>query len=959
MARRARQTITQRIALTGGEEIRRELSQLGAVGEEAFKRLQDSATRLRGPGTEFEQSIRQAEQSMRRLANGMQTVGRNLVGVGRTFSTFVSGPITAVGAAATLAFQNFQDSMSNVATLVDTNVESMRDMEDAVLAVGRRTPVAVDELTAALFDIRSAGISASDAMRVLEGSAQLAVAGLGSTEQAADLATSAINAFGLEGAEVNNLFNLIFQATQKGKTTIAELSQGFGGVASVIANANVAIDEYLASIAALTTTGAPAAQAHTQMRAAVLSLERAISPELQDAFDTLNVDTFQELLRQSDNVVDAFNKVRGAVEANGDRLVDAITETEAYNAILALTGEQGVAFRETLALMRGGVESLGDAFAKQLGDTTNQLKLLRNDLFAAAVTIGRDLDPAISGTIQLLRDLVAAFLDLGPGARQAVNVIAGILAGLGPVLVGLGLALQVIAFAFGPFITAFKVLAPLLAKSKTLMALLGVAARALGAIAALSSSTWAAFGAGLLVVFRTINAFNAGSATDRLRDGLDRVGQALEDVKNKVPGSVQNFERITEAEYALAVATAEATLELIKQRRAMIEQIRQTPVGQAAIAQGTFDEQFGVADVEKELADQFAVIDGLNQKMAEFDALTGKVANTAKTVTEAMQQTGAAAENVVRVVRLGAQETEVATHNLSRGLQDAVVNIQTFKRATDDSKSATDESNESTRQLIDGLRTLPAATQEVAAASGEAAQAVDQVASATVSAGSEGQAALRAFQNEAQQLRREFDGLSTDSFELPDINAERAINDAAAQLRDFAQNTETEFGNTAVTVGNLFDSMAARIRRVLAGLRREIANIRAGAAATTPSLSGFAFGGPVMGPGTARSDSIAAMLSRGEYVIQAPAVDALRQTFGGGIMDALNRFHVNDLIDAPRFAFGGPVGDNGGSPSAVVNLSLDGESFALSAAGDEANRVLRFAQSKAIRSISRRAPRWR
>ena len=63
------------------------------------------------------------------------------------------------------------------------------------------------------------------------------------------------------------------------------------------------------------------------------------------------------------------------------------------------------------------------------------------------------------------------------------------------------------------------------------------------------------------------------------------------------------------------------------------------------------------------------------------------------------------------------------------------------------------------------------------------------------------------------------------------------------------------------------------------------------------SLFGFASGGAISGPGTSKSDSIPAMLSNGEYVINADAVSK----FGTGFFDRLNYGMV------PAFAGGGIV----------------------------------------------------
>jgi hypothetical protein len=83
---------------------------------------------------------------------------------------------------------------------------------------------------------------------------------------------------------------------------------------------------------------------------------------------------------------------------------------------------------------------------------------------------------------------------------------------------------------------------------------------------------------------------------------------------------------------------------------------------------------------------------------------------------------------------------------------------------------------------------------------------------------------------------------------------------------------------------------------------------------------GFADGGYVSGPGTSTSDSIPAMLSNGEYVVRASAVDRL----GVGFLNMVNG------ISAPAtgrraFADGGPVSSVSPAPQVdartkVVNV---------------------------------------
>jgi hypothetical protein len=82
-------------------------------------------------------------------------------------------------------------------------------------------------------------------------------------------------------------------------------------------------------------------------------------------------------------------------------------------------------------------------------------------------------------------------------------------------------------------------------------------------------------------------------------------------------------------------------------------------------------------------------------------------------------------------------------------------------------------------------------------------------------------------------------------------------------------------------------------------------------------------GGYITGPGTSRSDSIPAMLSNGEYVLNAAAVNAI----GVHRLDQMNKGYL------PKFADGGLVGKSNASQPVVsptVNLTvsaLDASSF--------------------------------
>lgn len=140
------------------------------------------------------ESVKKSDEEFTKLQNKIKKVSENLEKVGKA-ATVAGGILTAMSAANLKMAADFETGMASVSTLIDTNVESLSDMNKEVLNIAKRTPVALNDLTSALYDIRSAGIAAENQFIVLEKSAQLGVAGLGSTSEAVDLVTSSLNAF--------------------------------------------------------------------------------------------------------------------------------------------------------------------------------------------------------------------------------------------------------------------------------------------------------------------------------------------------------------------------------------------------------------------------------------------------------------------------------------------------------------------------------------------------------------------------------------------------------------------------------------------------------------------------------------------------------------------------------------------------------------------------------------------
>lgn len=408
-------------------------------------------------------AVNSSNSEFDKMQNKIKNLASDLEKVGKA-ATIVGGSLMAFSAANLKLAADFSAGMTNVSTLIDTNVENFDAMKEEVLQIAKRTPVALDGLTSALYDIRSAGISANMQFEVLEKSAQLGLTGLGSTSEAVDLVTSSLNAFNLKGKEAEKLYDTIFKTVKFGKTTISGIAQGFGSVAGTVAASNIKLDDYLAAVAALTTTGQPAAQAHHQLKAAIAGMLRE-TDDSKKVFNTLGVKSFKELIQKSGGMVNAFKAITNCVGGNESAILSLFGSTMAYNAVLGLTTKQNKAYVETLNSMRYGTSLIDEGYQKQYNTEHAMMQRLKNMSQVIGIQLGEALAPAFGKVLDFGESTLNMLDKMSP---QMKSFVAISIAGLGILATSFGIAClmgsKLLKF-YGGFLSRARELTPVLVQN--------------------------------------------------------------------------------------------------------------------------------------------------------------------------------------------------------------------------------------------------------------------------------------------------------------------------------------------------------------------------------------------------------------------------------------------------------------------------------------------------------------
>ena len=358
-------------------------------------------------------------------ANVANDVFRGLsVGLGQftaATAAFVAGQKIAQGLKEAVgASVDFQASMQKIVALVGVSQAQVDSWGQKILQLAPTLGQSPKALADALFFITSSGIQGSKAIDALVASAQGASAGLGDVKTVADVAHSAMNAYGQSNLSASDAVGTMVAAVREGKVEADQLAGALGKVLPVAAAAGVSFQDLTAAIAAMTRTGSSAPQAATAINNFLLHTLSA-GPQALKVMKEIGI-SHRELLDelQKGGIEGAMGMV--ASKANLDQMRQLIQDQRALAAILSITGQNADQVSQIFARMRSnggaGAGDLEKAFS--VASQTNAFKFANamSLVQVGMIKLGDEITPALVGALASLTHVWNTFFD---GSAQAAN----------------------------------------------------------------------------------------------------------------------------------------------------------------------------------------------------------------------------------------------------------------------------------------------------------------------------------------------------------------------------------------------------------------------------------------------------------------------------------------------------------------------------------------------------------
>jgi TP901 family phage tail tape measure protein len=409
--------------------------------------------------------VTQLDKAQRSVSDKIGAMGQSMQRVGKSMTRNLTLPIVGfLGASAKMAM-DFDNSLTKISSLVGIAKEDVASMRPEVIKMASQFGKSGTEAADALFFITSAGLRGKDAMDVLAASLKASAIGLGETKTVADLATSALNAYGSETLSATAATDVLVASVREGKLEASSLSGAMGRVLPLASAMGVQFHEVGAAFAALSRTGTDANEAATQLRGIMAAL---LKPTAKSEKALKNMGLSSESLRKQlkeKGLLSTLQTLKKEFGGNSAAAAEVFGNIRALSGVLDLMGSNSattVAIFESLAAAVGDTDKAFEVTEGSAGFKYQQaMQSFKNEM----INFGDTIAPEIATVTDAFKGLSEMLGSMSPATRRVASVFALIVAALGPVLWIVGkvtLAVQTMLKLFKKFPALGKVLGKLL-----------------------------------------------------------------------------------------------------------------------------------------------------------------------------------------------------------------------------------------------------------------------------------------------------------------------------------------------------------------------------------------------------------------------------------------------------------------------------------------------------------------
>lgn len=394
------------------------------------------------------------------IGSKFQTTGQKIKEAGRKFQYISIGAGLAFGKAAKDTAE-YEKALAKVSTISDESQVPIKKLGKEILKLSNTYGLSSTELSEATYQALSASIQTKDVAKFVETSAKLAKTGFLETNEAVDVLTTTINAYGYKAKDAGTISDKLIEIQNRGKVTVQELANNMGQVIPTAAALGVNFNNLGAAYIVMTKKGIDAANATTYTRAMLNELSKDGS-KVSGILREKTGKSFSELMQSGKSLGDVLNILYDATGRNGTEFKNLWGNVRAGSGALALVQGDANAFNEALGQIEGSTGNVERALKKMKTAGTSFKKIfnaLKNIMTIVTGALAEKLAPVISFVADKITGFANALADLQgkhDGLLAVIGAVLPILAAIAPVLIITGTLME----KFGTSLSTIARIAP-------------------------------------------------------------------------------------------------------------------------------------------------------------------------------------------------------------------------------------------------------------------------------------------------------------------------------------------------------------------------------------------------------------------------------------------------------------------------------------------------------------------
>lgn len=452
--------------------------------------------------------------------------------------TVVTGAVVAMGTAAVKTTADFDVGMSNVKAISGATGDEFDALRDKALEMGAKTAFSASEAAAAMEYMAQAGWTTEDMLAGIEGVMAAAAASGEDLATTSSILTEGLTSFGMAAGESARFADVLVAAGNASNTSVADMGETFKYAGAVCGTLGITIEDAAVATGLMANAGIKASNAGTALRSGLSNLVKP-TKAMSDAMKQYGI----SVQTTSDGSVDFMATMQNVRSALGS--LDATTQAAALSTIFGKEAMSGWAaivtasdqdFQKLTNTINNCTGAAEEASAVRLDNLSGQITILKSTIEGIAIQIGDILMPTIRNVVGVIQEWATKFSEADEGTKKTIVTIAGVVAAIGPLLLGTSAAIKTVKNVVSAFknmktaLTAVKV-----ALGGPTLAIAGVVA-AIAALVAAFMHLWNTneeFRTAITSIWNKITA-TLGGFFEGIKERLNGLGITFESVSAAV-----------------------------------------------------------------------------------------------------------------------------------------------------------------------------------------------------------------------------------------------------------------------------------------------------------------------------------------------------------------------------------------------------------------------------------------